>query len=197
VSVLQPISRRLFQEPCSLFGHLAGSFPHFLHPSPPMFSLFPAFISSKIKTLQKKNGNTSGLPPPHLSTPLSPHLGLHFLSPSPPSSPFPWLPFCFLSDPRSLHSSRSLSSLACCPSTSPPLPLPAPPLPAQVIHVEQKQKKNISSYPPCSSSPSPPLLSFAPPRRFSFPPPPTFYCFFFFFFYFILFYFFFFFFSLG
>jgi hypothetical protein len=38
--VLSSVSRRLFQEPCTLGGHLAGSFPPILHPSPPIFKPF-------------------------------------------------------------------------------------------------------------------------------------------------------------
>jgi hypothetical protein len=45
--VLSSISRRLFQEPCTLGGHLAGSFPPILHPSPTIFIYFSTFISSK------------------------------------------------------------------------------------------------------------------------------------------------------
>jgi hypothetical protein len=38
--VLSSVSRRLFQEPCTLGGHLTGSFPPFLHPSPHIFKPF-------------------------------------------------------------------------------------------------------------------------------------------------------------
>jgi hypothetical protein len=38
--MLSSISRHLFQEPCMLGGYLAGSFPPFLYPSPPIFKPF-------------------------------------------------------------------------------------------------------------------------------------------------------------
>jgi hypothetical protein len=40
VIMLSSISRRLFQEPCMLGGHLAGLFPPILLPSPPLFKPF-------------------------------------------------------------------------------------------------------------------------------------------------------------
>jgi hypothetical protein len=48
--VLSSVSRRLFQEPCMLGGHLAGSFPPILHPSPPIFkSFFRLYFPHKAK----------------------------------------------------------------------------------------------------------------------------------------------------
>jgi hypothetical protein len=53
--VLSSISRRLFQEPCMLRGHLAGSFPPILHPSPPIFKpFFPLYVPHKAKQNKTK-----------------------------------------------------------------------------------------------------------------------------------------------
>jgi hypothetical protein len=50
--VLSSISRHLFQEPCTLGGHLTGSFPPILHPSPPIFKpFFRLYFPSTIWTL--------------------------------------------------------------------------------------------------------------------------------------------------
>jgi hypothetical protein len=46
---VKSVSRRFVQEPCSLRGHHARSFPSFLHPSPSGFTYFPAFVSSVYK----------------------------------------------------------------------------------------------------------------------------------------------------
>ena len=54
------------KEPCALGGHLAGSIPHFLHPSPPISNHFPAFISSTKQKQNKRKSNSSGPPPPRL-----------------------------------------------------------------------------------------------------------------------------------
>jgi hypothetical protein len=53
--VLSSVSRRLFQEPCTLGGHLAGSFPPFLHPSPPIFKpFFRLYFPHKVKQDETK-----------------------------------------------------------------------------------------------------------------------------------------------
>jgi hypothetical protein len=72
--VLSSISRHLFQEPCTLGGHLARSFPPFLYPSPPIFKpFFHLYILHKGKrTKQKKRYTAAGPPPPLLSPTLSP-----------------------------------------------------------------------------------------------------------------------------
>jgi hypothetical protein len=71
---------RHIQEPCSLRGHLTGSFPYFLLPSPPIFSHFPAFISS---AKQKKKINSILSPSPILIGPSFPPDNSPFLLPSP------------------------------------------------------------------------------------------------------------------
>jgi hypothetical protein len=43
--VLSFVSHHLFQEPCALGGHLAGSFPPILHPSLPFLNHFSTYIS--------------------------------------------------------------------------------------------------------------------------------------------------------
>jgi hypothetical protein len=55
--VLLFVKRHLFQEPCTLGGHLAGSFSPFLHPSPPICTPHgngdppPAFATPSTETI--------------------------------------------------------------------------------------------------------------------------------------------------
>jgi hypothetical protein len=61
--VLSSISRRLFQEPCTLGGHLAGSFPPILHPSPPTFNpFFHLYFPRKARQNKNKNRRNVILP---------------------------------------------------------------------------------------------------------------------------------------
>jgi hypothetical protein len=92
--VLSSISHRLFQEPCMLRGHLAGSFPPILHPSPPIFKPFfhLYFPHEAEQTKQRKHYTATGPPLPLLPSTLSPPLlvVLASLLPAPgwPTSPY-------------------------------------------------------------------------------------------------------------
>jgi hypothetical protein len=80
--VLSSVSHRLFQEPCTLGGHLARSFPPVLHPSPPIFKpFFHLYFPHKAnKTKQKKRYTAAGPPPCPCSSTLSPPCLLYLLS---------------------------------------------------------------------------------------------------------------------
>jgi hypothetical protein len=53
--MLSSVSRRLFQQPYTLGGHLAGSFPPILHPSPPIFKpFFRLYFPHKAKPNETK-----------------------------------------------------------------------------------------------------------------------------------------------
>jgi hypothetical protein len=100
--MLSSISRRLFQEPCTLGGHLAGSFPPFLHPSPPIFKpFFRLYFPHKANKTKQKKCYTAARPPP------PPGLLDSLPSVSPPSA---------------LLSLLASSSFLTCPLRAPPLP---------------------------------------------------------------------------
>jgi hypothetical protein len=70
--VFSSVSRRLFQEPCMLRGHLARLFPPILHPSPPIFKpFFHLYFPHKAR--QTENKRNIILPPGYLH-PYSPQL---------------------------------------------------------------------------------------------------------------------------
>jgi hypothetical protein len=131
--VLSSVSRLLFQEPCVLGGHLAGSFPPILHPSRPIFKpYFRLYFPHKAnETKEKKRYNAIGPPPPPLSAPLSPPLRfvpvpsspVTFGPPAPlPSSPLSPTPAFF----PSLHAAPPrLSPLLVFGVVSPRLPFPS------------------------------------------------------------------------
>jgi hypothetical protein len=133
--VLSSVSRRLFQEPCSLGGHLAGSFPPFLHPSPPIFKPFcHLYFLHQAKRTKRKNCYTAaGPPPPPLPSTLSPP-PLVVLASLPPAPGRPTLPR--LSSPLSptpsflpsLHAGPPLLSplFFVGDVASPRLPFPSP-----------------------------------------------------------------------
>jgi hypothetical protein len=99
--VFRSISCHHVQEPCSLRGYLARVFPSLLLPSPPVFSYFPAFISSVQYYLQAIFAPTHC---PSLPCTSYPHSGLLFQPPCCPSSP--------LSAPSSHLHRFSLSKIA-------------------------------------------------------------------------------------
>jgi hypothetical protein len=112
------VSRRFVQEPCSLRGHHAGSFPSFLPPSPSGFTYFPAFVSSAYKRdlakRKRKRKNKKEKNRKHLVGHLRPRPPCS--SPAPVSSPPP------ISAPSILFSHRTSLLRA---SSIPPLFSPA------------------------------------------------------------------------
>jgi hypothetical protein len=94
--VLSSISRRLFQEPCALRGHLAGSFPPILHPSPPIFipffRLYFPHNAEQNRTTKHHHGN--GDPP--LRSPQPPPKSSIF--PSNSDSPYSIMYLCKFSE---------------------------------------------------------------------------------------------------
>jgi hypothetical protein len=131
--VLSSVSHRLFQEPCALGGHLAGSFPPILHPSPPIFKpFFRLYFPHKAnKTKEKKHYNAAGPPPPPLYAPLSPPLRFVPVPSLPvtfgPPAPLPFAPLS--PTPAFFPSLRAapphLSPLLVIGVVSPRLPFPS------------------------------------------------------------------------
>jgi hypothetical protein len=114
--VLSSVSRHLFQEPCTLGGHLAGSFPPILHPSPPIFRpFFRLYFAHEAgqNQKQKKSYTATGPPLPPLPSTLSPPplVALVSLLPAPGRPTLPRLSSPLSPSPSFLPSLRAAPPL--------------------------------------------------------------------------------------